>query len=74
MINIDAFRIKRKQLRAAITRNKRLLKTANEVEARRLVQLISDDEEQIAVFELMIDDCRARVQALYDADCYGPPQ
>jgi hypothetical protein len=73
MINVAAFRRKTKQLRAQINKNKRLLKNAVGGDARRLAALIADDEEQIAINELMVVDVRARVQALYDADCYGGP-
>ena len=73
MINDAAFRRKTKQLRAQINKNKRLLKNAVGDEAVRLALLIADDEERIVVNELMVVDVRARVQALYDADCYGGP-
>lgn len=73
MINESALRHKTKQLRARITKNRRLLKNAVGDEARRLAALIVDDEEQIAINDLMTFDVRARVQALFDADCYGGP-
>lgn len=74
MINVDAFRRKRKQLLAQIAHRKRKLRLAKGDEALRLRKAIVADEEQAMLLKVMINDKLAMICDLYEIECYGPPQ
>lgn len=74
MISTVGFSNRRRRLMAEIRCAKRKAKDSTGARARALQAHIVELEEQVALIDCIQEDADFAVKALYDAQCYGPPQ